>query len=130
MRGVDDMVSKSALVVSTDVHRRSDYTLALAEVFDVVHEASTFVEAKTVLVEKRPDVLVAEVQLREFNGIHLVLWSQDRLPDLLSVIVGDSDVVLERDAHAAGAAYRHHGDMKGIVAAAQETRSTRNRTAS
>jgi response regulator of citrate/malate metabolism len=124
------MASKSALVVSTDVHRLSDYKLALAEIFDGVHQASTFAEAKILLLEKRPDVLVAEVQLREFNGIHLVLWSQNQLPELRSVIVGDPDLVLERDATAAGAAYREYGDMKAIVAAAQETRSTRNRTAS
>jgi hypothetical protein len=75
-------------------------------------------------------VLVAEVRLLEYNGIHLVLWSQNQLPELRSVIVGESDLVLERDATAAGAAFREYGDMKAIVAAAQEMRSTRNRTAS
>ena len=124
------MASKSALVVSTDVHRLSDYKLALADIFDEVHQASTFAEAKALLLDKCPDVLVAEVRLLEFNGIHLVLWSQNQLPDLRSVIVGDSDLVLKRDATDAGAAYREYGDMKAIVAAAQATRPTRNRTAS
>jgi CheY-like chemotaxis protein len=113
-------VSTSALVVGINARRLFDYNLALTEVFDVVYEAATFAEAKTLLLEKRPDVLVADVRLEEFNGIHLVLWSQMRLPQMGSVIIGESDPVLERDAHAAGAAYIDRDDVEAIVEAARE----------
>jgi hypothetical protein len=121
-------MSTSALVVGTDARRLSDYNRALAEVFEVVYQASTFAEAKTLLLEKRPDVLLAEVRLQEFNGINLVLWSQMWLPHLRSVIIGEPDPVLERDANAAGAPYVRHDDMEAIVEASQGALARRTRT--
>lgn len=120
-------MSQSALVVCTNASRLSAYKRALAGVADVVYGATTFAEAKALLLEKRPDVLVAEVRLHEYNGIHLVLWSWERLPQLRSVIVGEPDPVLHQDANAAGAAYLHHGDMGAIVEAVQEALAGRDR---
>lgn len=85
-----------------------------------MYQATTFAQAKALLLEKRPDVLVAEVRLYEYNGIHLVLWSRDWLPQLRSVIVGEADSVLDKEANAAGAAYLHRGDIGAIVEAVQD----------
>lgn len=120
-------MSQSALVVCTNARRLSAYKRALAGVADVVFGATTFAQAKALLLEKRPEVLVAEVRLHEYNGIHLALWSRDRLPQLRSVIVGESDSVLHKDANAAGAAYLHQGDMGAIVEAVEEALAGRNR---
>lgn len=107
-------------MVCTDARRLSKYRRALAGVVDVVYGAATFARGQTVLLEKRPDVLLAEVRLHEYNGIHLVVWSCERLPELRSVIIGEPDVVLHREANAAGAVYLHHGDMGAVVEATQE----------
>jgi hypothetical protein len=120
-------VIQSALVVCSDPRRLSDYERALAAVADLVFGATTFEQAKALLLEKRPDVLVAEVRLREYNGIHLVLWSLDRLPQLRSVILGDSSAVLENEAYAAGAVYIRGDDISTIAEAVQVALDRRNR---
>ena len=113
-------MTQSALVVCTDARRLLAYTRVLAKVADLVYVATAFAEAKTLLLEKRPDVLVTDVRLHEYTGIHLVLWGLDRLPQLRSVIVGESNSVLEKEAHAAGAVYLHPGDIMTIVEAVQD----------
>ena len=120
-------VTQSALVVCTDVRRLSVYTRALGAVADVVYGARTFAQAQALLVEKHPDVLVAEVRLHAYNGIHLALWSLDRLPRMRSVIVGDSSPALEKEAHAAGAVYLHCGDNRTVMEAAQDALARRSR---
>jgi hypothetical protein len=115
------------LVVCTDSRRLSAYVRALAAVADAVYEATTFAQAKALVIEKRPDILVTEVQLHEYNGIHLVLWSRSRLPQLRSVVVGESSLVLEKEANAAGAAYHYRDDIRTIVEAVQDALAARTR---
>jgi hypothetical protein len=82
---------------------------------DKVCVASTFAEAKSILIEAKPDVLVTDLRLHEFNGIHLALWSRVRLPHLRSVIVGQTDPSLAADARALGFDYVEEEGTEAIV---------------
>jgi hypothetical protein len=61
------------------------------------------------------------VALREYNGLHLVLWSRVRLPHVRSIVVDDlQEATLEADVYAAGAQYLRQGDLEGLVEATRE----------
>jgi hypothetical protein len=80
-----------------------------------VYVATTFPQAKNILMEAKPDVLVTDLRLNEFNGIHLALWSRVRLPHLRSVIVGHTDPSLASDARAFGFDYLQEQSPEAIV---------------
>jgi len=105
----------TVLLVDPDPEARSAFATALAAVADPVYTVATFAQAKSALPEARPDVLVTQVRLAEFNGIHLALWGRVRLPNLRCVIVGQSDPNLEPDARASGLFYLRHNDEQAIV---------------
>jgi FixJ family two-component response regulator len=74
----------------------------LANAGHVVLSASTFADAKRLLNEQTPDMLIADVRLGDFNGLQLVVGG----PDLPTIIVtGFPDQVLEAEARRRGAHY-------------------------
>jgi hypothetical protein len=110
----------TVLLVDTDSTQRAAHAAALTAVTERVYTAPTFATAKSVLLEARPAVLVTQVRLSEFNGIHLGLWGRGRLPSLRVVIVGQSDPNLETDARTSGFFYLHHNDEQAVVQATLE----------
>lgn len=54
-------------------------------------------------LEEHPAVLISEVRLGEYNGLHLALRAQVR--HIPTVLVGQPDSVLEREAAQLGATY-------------------------
>src|SRR5687767_13244877 len=113
-------MAKTVLLVCTDPQQLSQYERAVAPIADVVQVATTFPQAKTMLRQNEPDVLVTELRLNEFNGIHLALWSRVRVPQLRSVIIGNSDPNLEADARALGFAYLTENGTQAIRQATQK----------
>jgi CheY-like chemotaxis protein len=94
-----------ATILIVDDHRVTRMGLAelLAhEGFDVV-TAGTFQEARRILREDPPDLLIADVRLGSFNGLQLVISGQQRVPAI--VITGYADAVLEAEARRGGAEY-------------------------
>ena len=63
---------------------------------------TTFTAAKA-LLETEPALIIAEVKLGEYNGLHLALKA--RAANIPAIIIGPHDPVLERDAEDLGAAY-------------------------
>ena len=63
---------------------------------------TTFAAAKA-LLETEPALIIAEVKLGEYNGLHLALKA--RAVNIPAIIIGPHDPVLERDAEDLGAAY-------------------------
>jgi len=116
----------TVLLVDPDPKARSVYASALTAVADPVYTVATFAQAKSALPEARPDVLVTQVRLAEFNGIHLALWGRMRLPNLRSVIIGQSDPNLELDARASGFFYLQYNDEQAIVQGALEAVAREN----
>jgi DNA-binding response OmpR family regulator len=81
--------------------------LGLAEMlsdagYDVI-TAATFQDARRILRESPPDLLIADVRLGSFNGLQLVIGAQHRIPSI--VITGYADAVLEAEARRGGAEY-------------------------
>jgi DNA-binding response OmpR family regulator len=94
-----------ATILIVDDHRVT--RLGLAEMlgnagYDVV-TAGTFQEARRILREAPPDLLIADVRLGSFNGLQLVISGQHRVPAI--VITGYADAVLEAEARRGGAEY-------------------------
>jgi DNA-binding NtrC family response regulator len=65
-----------------------------------------FEDAKRHLANATPDILITDVRLGGSNGLHLVVMSKLRHPEMLAVVMtGYDDMVLKKDAEAAGAHY-------------------------
>lgn len=63
-------------------------------------------EAKRILMAERPQVLVADVRLGEFNGIQLLMLGKSVTPGLRAVITNaTADRVLADETHRLGATF-------------------------
>jgi len=63
---------------------------------------TTFAAAKA-LLETRPALVISELKLGEYNGLHLALKA--RAVGIPAIIVGPQDAVLQKDADDLGATY-------------------------
>ena len=92
-----------ALLVEPDMERRMLFAAALAGVAHVCASAD-FVTARRSLSTARYDLLVANMRLGAYNGLHLVYVARDT--DTRSLVyTEDDDLFLARTAQAAGAFY-------------------------
>ena len=64
--------------------------------------ATTFKSANLQL-RAHPQILITQLRLHEYNGLHLALRA--RQAGIPAVVVGDADSVLERDAEQLGATF-------------------------
>ena len=65
-----------------------------------------FEAARTRLSSDAPDVLITDVRLGAYNGLHLVVMAKLRKPGIKAVVLtGFDDHVLQHDALNAGAAF-------------------------
>jgi CheY-like chemotaxis protein len=66
--------------------------------------ATSFTQAQAELDSFRPDLLITDIRLREYNGLYLLVRSKQHFPEMVCLIVsGYDDPVLERDARQQGA---------------------------
>jgi DNA-binding response OmpR family regulator len=72
--------------------------------FETEH-VSTFEAARPRLTVTTPDVLISDVQLGEYNGLHLAIVGRDRRPALVAIVIGPPDAVLAKEATEHGATY-------------------------
>jgi DNA-binding response OmpR family regulator len=63
----------------------------------------TFEEAQHRLRHSSPDLLITDIRLGAFNGLHLLIAAGNRLPVIL--MTGFDDPVLKADARRYGAEY-------------------------
>ena len=94
-----------ATILIVDDHRVTRLGLAemLSDAGYSVVTTGTFQEARQILSEDPPDLLIADVRLGSFNGLQLVISGQKRVPAI--VITGFADPVLEAEARRVGAEY-------------------------
>src|SRR5688572_30025363 len=71
--------------------------------------ARTFAAAK-IHLDMEPDLLVTELRLGEFNGLHLALRAHSK--SVPAIVIGDSDPVLERDSRELGAVFLQTADLR------------------
>jgi two-component system response regulator RegA len=68
--------------------------------------ANSFAVAKAGLAAHPPAILVTELRLGEYNGLHLVLRSKTVRPDTAAIVLADSpDPVLQEEARKLGALF-------------------------
>jgi DNA-binding NtrC family response regulator len=68
--------------------------------------ADNFQEARDLLVAQPPAVLVADIRLGEYNGLHLVLRGKQARPGIAAIVTTDwPDTVLMAEAEAMGATF-------------------------
>ena len=94
-----------ATILIVDDHRVTRLGLAemLADAGYSVVTTGNFQEARRILREEPPDLLIADVRLGSFNGLQLVISGHNRVPAI--VITGYADPVLEAEARRGGADY-------------------------
>src|SRR5688572_16156984 len=72
----------------------------------VIAAESSFLRARGFLESATPNLLVADIRLGEFNGVHLAIWTRSERPDLPVVLMHPSqDSVLERETIRQGAVF-------------------------
>lgn len=89
------------LVAPSPVLARDLFAWLTDSAYDV-SLVTTFAAAK-VHMELGPQVLISEIRLAEYNGLHLASRAQARC--IPSIVVGDTDPVLERDAQQMGVTF-------------------------
>jgi DNA-binding response OmpR family regulator len=94
---------KKVLVVEDDRSARTGLLQLIAGEGYVALGAGTFEEGRHLLRTERPDLLIADVRLGEFNGLQLIIGQE--APPRTIVVTGFADAVLEADARRAGAYY-------------------------
>jgi DNA-binding response OmpR family regulator len=95
------------VLVVTDHPTASRWLLLLfADTYFHVTLATSFAEAKNLLSDRKPALLVSAVQLGEFNGLGLVLRAKAANPELRAVVLSRvADPVLQADAEKLGATF-------------------------
>ena len=95
-----------ALIVIGESEVRERVARELARADCLVYACSRFEQGRDVLDRLRPDILVADVRLAEYNGLSLVLRANARCPRTTTIIyTRHDDPVLRREAHRNGAAF-------------------------
>jgi hypothetical protein len=82
---------------------------------DAQHElviANTFAAAKHHLTT-RPDLLIAEIKLGEYNGLHLAL--RGRALGIPAIVLGAADETFSRQAEQLGALYLSSNDLSAVA---------------
>ena len=102
-RTMTKRMGRRALVVATDSVERLATTCALDEAGYGVTAVDSFERARVQLAAIAPHVLITDVRLESFNGLHLV-WEQSfrRVPVPAIVMHDFGDAALESDARELG----------------------------
>ena len=100
------IATASALVVNPTLSEAlSTVELLTAQGFEVT-VAETFAKAKDRLTARPPALLVTEIRLGEYNGLHLVLRGKAQRSSMAALVVsGVTDPVLQTEAEAMGATF-------------------------
>jgi DNA-binding response OmpR family regulator len=91
--------SVSVLVVESEARELVETADVLRNAGYRVLEASKFEEARQLISDARPALVIAGVRLGAFNGLHLILRSRLDQPNLAAILTNDStDAVLQQEA--------------------------------
>jgi DNA-binding response OmpR family regulator len=98
-------VRRQALVVAPDADLGATLAdwLAVGGYNTVV--VRTFAAARTELDAATPDLLVTELKLGAYNGLHLAIRARSRKAKVPVIVIGEPDAVLQAEAEHLQAAY-------------------------
>lgn len=97
------MKYRNVLIVDNDLRTQVELSELLSAAGYCTSAVGTFQEARHALRNDPPDLLVADIRLGAFNGLHLLITARARLPVI--IMTGFHDPVLEADARTYGAEY-------------------------
>ena len=98
--------SPIAMVVDADAHERRHTEEVLERVRFVVMAADSFADARALLASMTPDIVVADIKLHAFNGLHLAALCSIWRPGTPFIATYERfDRVLEADAARLNALY-------------------------
>ena len=93
------------LVLDDDEHALSGIVELLRDAGHHVTGAATYDAAKRLLAVSPFDLLVSDVRLRSFNGLHLVMQTRADHPEMAVIIItGYDDPLIDLEAHRYNAA--------------------------
>jgi len=93
----------SVVVVDGNAFDRTNTVALLEGAGYRVRSARNFDEAKKLLAEDPPDILITDLRLGQYNGLHLVLRTRSNHPEMAALVTSRvADPVLEAEA------YRQH----------------------
>ncbi len=86
-----------------------------------VEGAASFEEGRRALAERPPDLLVADIRLKAFNGLHLVILGRQASPEMPAIAMSAyEDATLATEAQRQGASFMlkpfDAADMLALVA--------------
>jgi len=111
------------LVLDDDEHALSGIVELLRDGGHHVTGAATYDAAKRLLAVSQFDLLISDVRLRSFNGLHLVMQSRSDHPDMAVIIItGYDDPLIDLEAH------RYHAALVKKPINASEFMKTVNTT--
>jgi CheY-like chemotaxis protein len=88
------------LVLDDDEHALSGIVELLRDAGHNVTGAATYDAAKRLLAVSPFDLLVSDVRLRSFNGLHLVMQTRNDHPEIgVIIITGYDDPLIDLEAH-------------------------------
>ncbi len=103
------------LVLDDDEHTLSGIVELLRDQGHHVTGAATYDAAKRLLAVTAFDLLITDVRLRSFNGVHLVMQTHHDHPEMAVIIItGYEDPMIELEAN------RYHADLVRKPIKAQE----------
>jgi DNA-binding NtrC family response regulator len=99
-------IDVNILVVDSDA-RQLSWTLDLLQSAEYsATGAATFKAARALLGSRRYDLLITNLRLQAYNGMHLIFDSHVLSPHMPAIIIDSvPDAGTESEAHRAGAAY-------------------------
>ena len=130
--GMQPGMSKRVLIVEPRTEQAERLNRAIQSEA-LVTVANSFDHARTLLTSERWDLLVTNVRLGMYNGLHLVHLAAMMQLDLRSIVYSSIDLLsLTEDAHRAGAFFersdRVAAALPGYVRAVLPARDRRNAT--
>jgi DNA-binding response OmpR family regulator len=91
------------LIVDDDASTRSGLCELLSTAGYTTYGAAGFVEGVQALRDYAPDLLIADIRLGSYNGLHLLILAPDHVQVI--IMTGFDDPILEREAREHGAEY-------------------------
>lgn len=96
-------MSHRILIVDDDEPTRTGLAMLLREAGYETVTASTVPDAIKLLTDVRPDLLLVDIRLDAYNGLHVVAMRAEPIPAI--VLTGFADAAIEADARHLGAEF-------------------------
>lgn len=106
MRTSRPLMSVQILLVDPDPQRATDLSASLQHAGFMVTRSSEFQDAMQLVRSTPPDLVITNVRLGAYNGLHLIMRARAEHPQIAAIAMTAShDPVLEADAASFGAEY-------------------------